>query len=179
MTSAGGAKGAIPEVRLMNKGEIARFFGVSMNTVGDWIRRGAPFIEKGTGRKTPWVFDALEVAEWWQDQKSGARSQATPDHFNDPGNMTPQDRKAWFESESKRLALDESLRQLIPVAEVEQVIATSFAAVAQGLQGLPDTVERRTGCDPSLVLAIQEVIEAEMDSLADKLSALGPTEGDS
>jgi phage terminase Nu1 subunit (DNA packaging protein) len=178
MTSAGGAKGAIPEVRLMNKGEIARFFGVSMNTVGDWIRRGAPFIEKGTGRKKPWVFDALEVADWWYEQKNGARSQSAPINVNNIELMTPQDRKAWFESESKRLALDESMRLLIPVAEVEQVIATSFAAIAQGLQGLPDTVERRTGCDPSLVQAVQEVVEAEMDSLADKLSSLGPTEGE-
>jgi phage terminase Nu1 subunit (DNA packaging protein) len=176
MTSAGGAKGAIPESRLMNKGEIARFFGVSMNTVGDWIRRGMPYIEKGTGRRVPWVIDALEVAEWWLEQRSGARSQSVPDPANNVNMMTPQDRKAWYESEAKRLALDEQSRQLIPVAEVEQVIATSFAAIAQGLQGLPDTVERRTGCDPSLVQAIQEVVEAEMDSLADKLSALGPTE---
>lgn len=130
-------------------------------------------MHQGSGRSDPWVFDALEVAKW----HFGGRNRRSSSTAGDIDSFSPQERKAWFESEMKRQALDEQSRRLIPVEEVEQVIATSFAAIAQGLQGLPDTIERRTGCSAEMVEAIQAVVEAEMDSLATRLAVIGPTDG--
>jgi hypothetical protein len=122
------------------------------------VVRGKP------GRK--WVFDAIDVARW----KFEGEPQAGGDQ--DPDSMTPQDRKAWYESETKRRALQVSDRELIPAAEVEHVVATAFQAIAQGLRSLPDNIERRTGCGPDVVEAIELALDSEMDALADKLSAL-------
>jgi len=99
---------------------------------------------------------------------SGAASDADPD------SMAPQDRKAWYDSELKRRALQERDRELIPVEEVERVIATAFSAIAQGLRSLPDNIERRTGAAPDVIAAIECVLDAEMSSIADRLSELGP-----
>jgi phage terminase Nu1 subunit (DNA packaging protein) len=157
----------------MNKQQVSAFFDISMTGLNNWIRRGCPAVHRGSGRADPWIFDALEVAEWRFAGQSRAANNDSPEDY------PPNERKAWYESELKRQQLDASMRKLIPIEEVEQVIATSFSAIAQGLQSLPDTVERRTGCDPDLVLEIQKIVESEMDALADKLAIIGPTdEGD-
>lgn len=113
--------------------------------------------------------DALAVAEW---RFSGRAAGETVD----PDTMTPQDRKAWYESEKHRRALQEKDRELIPADEVEVTVATAYSAISQGLRSLPDNVERRTGCSPDVVAALEAAIDAEMDALADKLAMLGPVE---
>lgn len=157
-------------LRQANKAQIAEFFDVSIKAVDGWIRRGCPVVKRG-GRAIPWVMDALAVAEW---RFSG---QSSSDEV-DPDQMIPTDRKAWYESETKRRALQVADRELIKAEEVEVAIATAFSAIAQGLRSLPDNIERRTGCDPTVVAAIEEVIDAEMDALADKLMLLAPVSED-
>jgi len=151
-------------VRLSNKSGVAEFFGVSVNTVDAWLRKGCPTLDKGD-RGRAYVFDLLEVAKW-RFCTGSASGETSVD------NMTPTDRKAWFESEKARLVVEERDRELIAATEVERVVATSFAVLSQGLQSIPDNVERRTGCDPEVVVAVRDVIEKEMDGLADSLSRL-------
>jgi phage terminase Nu1 subunit (DNA packaging protein) len=157
-------------LRSANKAQIAEFFDVSIKAVDGWIRRGCPVVKRGS-RATPWVMDALAVAEW----RFGAQS-ATDDI--DPDQMIPTDRKAWYESETKRRALQVADRELLQAGDVEVAIATAFSAISQGLRSLPDNIERRTGCEPAVVAAIEEVIDAEMDALADKLMLLAPVAED-
>jgi phage terminase Nu1 subunit (DNA packaging protein) len=155
-------------LRRGNKAQIAEFFDVSIKAVDGWIRRGCPVLKRGS-RKEPWVMDALAVAEWrFTGQSQG--------DVVDPDDMAPQDRKAWYESETKRRALQVQDRELVEIGEVEKAVATAFSAIAQGLRSLPDNVERRTGCDPVIVIAMETAIDAEMDALADKLSMLAPIE---
>lgn len=161
----------VSRLRAANKAQIAEFFDVSIKCVDGWVRRGCPVVKRGN-RSTPWQMDALAVAEWYFGRQS-------EDGDVDPDSLNPQDRRAWYDSEIKRRALQTTDRELILSAEVEEVIATSFAAIAQGLRSLPDTIERRTGCDPDVVAAIEDVLAAEMDALADKLSMLGPVDDDS
>jgi len=161
----------VPRLRKANKAQIAEFFDVSTFTVDAWVRRGCPVVFRGDQAK-PWVFDALEVARW----RFGGSTGSADGEGADPDSMAPQDRKAWFDSEIKRRALQERDRELITVDEVERVIATAFSAIAQGLRSLPDNVERRTGCSPDVVAAVEEVVDAEMSSVADRLAELGPVD---
>lgn len=158
-------------LRRANKAQIAEFFDVSIKAVDGWIRRGCPVLKRGS-RSTPWVMDALAVAEW----RFGGQSSAED---IDPDQMIPTDRKAWYESEKTRLLLQEKARELIPVGEVEVAIATAFSAIAQDLASLPDNIERRTGCSPEVVAALEDAIDAAREALADKLLVLAPVgEGD-
>lgn len=152
------------QLRRLNKSELAEFFGVSVQAVDGWCRRNCPVIERGAPGR-PWAFDAVEVAKWRYSVPDA------PDGV-DPDEMLPSDRKAWYESETKRRALQVQDRELIPADEVERVIATAFSAIAQGLRSLPDNIERRTGCTPDVVEAIDLALDGEMDALADKLTEL-------
>ena len=155
----------VQSLRRLNKSELAEFFGVSPQALDGWIRRGCPAVTRGQPGR-PWVFDALDVARWRFGPGDSPSGELNPD------DMTPQDRKAWFESETKRRALQVQDRELIPAIEVEQVVSTAFQAIAQGLRSMPDNIERRTGCPPEIVEAIEVALDAEMNALAEKLSSL-------
>lgn len=160
------------ELRLMNKFQLAVFMDVSQPTVTNWTRRGCPYVQQGQKGGDQWIFDAYEVAKWYFRTNGGKGAAADrPIEL-----MSPNERKNWYDSEARRIRLEESQGRLIPVESLEEAISTAFAALAQGLQGLPDTVERRTGCEPDVVEAVQTVVEAEMESLATQLSKLGPTD---
>lgn len=92
----------------------------------------------------------------------------------DPDRLTPSDRRAWFDSEAKRRELQVRDRELIPAAEVQRVISTAFAAIASELRGIPDNLERRGDATADQAERIAQAIDAAMDALADRLTALSP-----
>lgn len=90
----------------------------------------------------------------------------------DPDKLSPTDRKAWFDSELKKIQVEEKERTLIPAHEVEATLATAYASVSQGLRAIPDNLERIHGIEPELAETVGNIIEAQMDSLANKLESL-------
>lgn len=159
----------VPEVRRANKAQAAQFFGISLPTLERWIRDGAPVVQQGT-RGVSWILDLRQIAEWKYGAWNGCEL--------NPETLPPTERKAWYDGETRRRALQERDRELIPAAEVEQVIATAFGAIAQGMRSIPDNIERKTGCGPDIVEAIERAIDAEMNALADKLATLAATTED-
>lgn len=167
------SKGGVSEIskshrlRSANKAECAEFFDVAIKTIDGWVRRGCPVVRRGSAG-TPWEFDLFEVCQW---RINGQSTDAA-----EPDQMTPQDRKAWYESEGRRRELQVKDRELIPVDEVEEAIATAFGAISQGMLSLPDNVERRTGCSAEMIEAVESVVHSELNALADRLQDLAPVE---
>jgi len=64
-------------------------------------------------------------------------------------------------------------RRLIPVAEVDEVMALAFATVAQRLLTLPDELERNAGLSPEQAELAENTIHAAMEQLAEELATLG------
>lgn len=156
-------------VRKANKAELAEFFNVSIPTIDAWIRKGMPVVQRGA-KTVPWVFDLLAVTLWKfapQDDESGPV---------DPEKLPPAERKAWYDSEMRRRELQKTDRELIPAAEVGQVIATAFAAVAQSVRSLPDNLERRLSLAPEVVDEIGRAMDEHLDDLAERLQKLGTEE---
>ncbi|MEM1191549.1 MAG: DUF1441 family protein [Pseudomonadota bacterium] len=160
----------VSERRLANKAQAAEFFGVSVNTIDRWIRRKCPVVQRGSLGK-PWVLDLLSIAEWkftrGSDEADGEDDDQIP-----PEKLPPADRKAWYESEVKRRAIQELDRELIPVAEVERTVSTAFAAIAADIKSLPDNLERRHGFPVELIEALEQGLFGAMDALADRLANL-------
>lgn len=156
----------LPDIREATKAECAEFFEVSLPTLENWVRRGCPFVQRG-GRGVSWVFDLLAVAKWHFAPDSEVDA-------SDPMTLPAAERKAWFESEIKRRDLQERDRELIPSSEVEQVVATAFASIAQSVRSLPDNMERRLGLSPEAVESMTFAIDEYMDELADRLSKMSP-----
>jgi hypothetical protein len=141
---------------------LAECFGIHRQTLTKRIK-DAGLAPSGTWRGNP-TYHIAEVAELLHagEDRGG----------QNPDEMTPQDRKAWYDSEKTRRQLQALERDLIPVGEVERVVATSFAAIAQELRALPDNLERRHGIAPEVVIKVEEGIFVAMDTLADKLAEL-------
>jgi phage terminase Nu1 subunit (DNA packaging protein) len=94
----------------------------------------------------------------------------------DPEKMSPKDRLDFYRGTREREKALEESRKLIHIAEVEQVIATAFSAIAQGIRSIPDHLERRTGCAPEIAEEVERLLDEEMTILADRLAVLSPVE---
>ena len=92
----------------------------------------------------------------------------------DPDSLTPTDRKAWYDSELRRRQLQLTDRELIPASELERCLAVAFAALAKSIRSIPDNLERRTGCSPEIAEAVERMLDAELEGLADRLATLAP-----
>ena len=87
---------------------------------------------------------------------------------NDPSNMSPKDRKDWFDSEKGRVWLDKEERRLIPASEVVTVFSSITKSSVQVLNTLPDILERDEALAPAVIVRVQRIIDALRNSLADK-----------
>lgn len=150
--------------RIANKAQAAAFFNVSLPTIEAWIRRGAPVRRQGS-RGSSWELDLLELAEW---HFGGAKAE---DEL-DPDTMSPQDRKAWYDSEMKKRELQEKDRELVPTSEVEEVVATAFAAIAQDIWAIPDKLERSHGVSATVAAQVERGLSLALDGLVERLSKL-------
>lgn len=80
------------------------------------------------------------------------------DGERDPRLMSPTDRKAWYQSEIARFAVETEARQLIPAAEVEAEQAELVKGLVQFLDTLGDQLERDCALTPEQVDAVNASI---------------------
>ena len=154
-------------IRIGNKAQCAAFFDVTLSTIEAWIRKGMPILQQGS-RGVAWEIDLLEVCKW----RFGGQSTAAPDF--DPDLLEPVPRRAWYEGEVKKRELQVKDRELIPVEEVERVVATAFAALASDIRAIPDNLERKHGISGDVAEQVEEALNEAMDGIADRLSAVAP-----
>lgn len=76
-----------------------------------------------------------------------------------PDDMTPKERKDWFDSEKGRIWLEKELRQLIPHHEVVGVYSAMVKSVVQAIETLPDVLERDVALPPSAVSLVQDSVD--------------------
>lgn len=153
--------------RIGSKAACAEFFDVSLPTIEAWIRRGMPVVQKGA-KGVAWVIDLCAAAEW--------RFAGPKDSESDPEGMSPADRKAWYEGETKRRDLQIRDKELIPAGDVERVIATAFAAISSDIRAIPDNLERKYGISGDVAESVEALLHEAMDAMADKLATLAPVE---
>ncbi|MBJ3592104.1 DUF1441 family protein [Salmonella enterica subsp. enterica serovar Saintpaul] len=93
------------------------------------------------------------------------------------GEMSPQDRKAWYQSENERLKFEAASRELIPVEEVAREYASLAKAVVMVLETLPDILERDCALTPTAVTRVQIIIDDLRDEMARKISESDSCDG--
>lgn len=151
---------SLSPLRSANKAEVAEFFDVSVGSVEAWIRRGCPVFQRGR-RGYPWIIDLLAVAQW----RYGVTDE--PER-TDPDDMTPKDRKDWYDGEKKRREMMVEDRELIPVSEFDAEYSRVIKIVAAGLETLPDKLELDAGLTG---LQLQPVIRT-VDTMRETLYQL-------
>lgn len=152
----------IPPSRRANKALVADFFGVAITSVDGWVRRGCPYVQRGE-RGTPWVFDLLQVAEW---RFGGNRTEAIE---KDPEDMPPKERKDWYEGEKVRVSLEVDKGNLITLDQYREELARILKQIANTLEVLPDTLERKCALQASVVSELQQELDRERAALVSRL----------
>ncbi|WP_406915181.1 DUF1441 family protein [Enterobacter quasiroggenkampii] len=82
------------------------------------------------------------------------------------GEMEPQDRKAWYQSERERLKFEQEVGELIPASDVAREFAEMAKAMIQVLETLPDILERDCALNPATVSRVQSIIDDLRDEIA-------------
>lgn len=82
--------------------------------------------------------------------------------------MTPHDRKAWYQSERERLKFEQEVGELLPVSDVAREFGILAKAVVQVLETLPDILERDCALSPKAVLQVQGIIDDLRDTIAER-----------
>lgn len=83
----------------------------------------------------------------------------------DPMRLPPMERRAWYQSENERLEVERKKGQLVPAADVEAEFATLTKLLVQGLETLPDRLER----DAQLTPAQAEKVQNALDEIREEL----------
>ena len=151
------SKATIAERRQANKAELAEWFGVSVATVDAWLRRGAPYVQKG-GPGRGWVLDLRDVAQWYY----GKSAQDTEE---DPDKLDPKNRLDWYRGTRERTRHLQEVGELIPAADYERALSGALKTVAVTLESLPDVLERDAGIDGAAVERAQAVIDRVREGL--------------
>lgn len=85
------------------------------------------------------------------------------------GEMSPQDRKAWYQSENERLKFETAVRELIPAHEAKRVFVLMVKTMIMVLETLPDVLERDCALSPAATERVQESVDNLRDTLADAM----------
>ena len=82
-----------------------------------------------------------------------------------PDELPPHKRKAWYEGELRRVDIEKKKGELIPAEEIRQVWAETLKGVMLTLDTLVDVVERDVGLKPDQIKCIQGIIDNQREIL--------------
>lgn len=102
----------------------------------------------------------------------------------DPDKLRPFERRAYYQGERDKLALAQERGELVPAFEVERTFANMFKTVTQGLETLPDVLERDAGIQGHVLVMIEqkidelrEVLASQIDEMQDDADSAVPLSG--
>lgn len=136
----------------LNVGQIANLTGVSRPTVASKLSGITP-VQNGKNLKLYSLEQLLRLG--FDTVRSGNVDE-----------LSPSDRRAFWQAENERLKYEASTGELIPAFEVAQEMSILAKAVVQQLETLPDILERDCGLQPKDLIRVQQVIDDVRDQMA-------------
>lgn len=88
-----------------------------------------------------------------------------------PEEMTPQDRKAWYQSEKDRLTVELQQGALVTAEDCREQLAAVVKATAQMLDTLPDILERDCGLQAGELDRVEGMIRRLREDWAEGVAA--------
>lgn len=83
----------------------------------------------------------------------------------DPDKLKPFERNAWYKAEREKLHLQLERADVVPAIEVERKFGTLFKVLVQGLDTLPDVIERDVGATPKQLMCIEKHLDELRNAL--------------
>lgn len=139
----------------VNVSQLAELVGMNRNLVARRLRELELVAGNGENLKVYELGPALQAL-------------LTPS-VKEKGEMSPQDRKAWYQSENERLKFEEASRELIPAGECAAVYRQMVKATVMTLETLPDLLERDCALSPQATTYVQSAIDDFRDYLYEEM----------
>lgn len=163
----------------VNRNEIAEVLGISVPTVTSWMGDGMPYVEGG-GKGKPYVFDTVEVIEWWAENKRrrSRTGPSAPSNFDGPGDMPEtydeaERREKVAKADKAELELAKAAGRVVEIEDVASAIAEMHVKVRTRLLALGNKVRVRVsayfGGDKA---AEEQVVTTVEEAIADAIAEL-------
>lgn len=130
MAAGTGSKGQI-----VNRTGLSDIFGVALNTIDAWVKKGCPVVQKGGGRGQEWKFNTADVGKWLRAD-AAAEAKGTKDASIDELNR----RKAQASTELVELDLAKAKGEVATIADFERTTSMLMGAIRQNVMNVPQRV---------------------------------------
>lgn len=147
--------------RLWSINALADEFGIDRRTVKKRLEGIAPAGVSGGGHPAWRLRDAAAAV-------LGLRAPLA-DGAVDPDKLQPKDRLDHYRAEREKAKWELEQRVSIPAPEVEAVVAEAFKALSQGLDSIPDVLEKDCALGAKEVELAIDVVDGIRYSLYEKL----------
>lgn len=179
-----------PQPLPVNKGEMARFFRVSLPTVDRWVQLGCPVIEGGSNG-VPYQFDVHAVKAWRdqveeREKRAAAERQqqldAAQSELFGGEQLAPQgiDNVVDFlNAERLALIVGKQKGELIAREDIRNDYAAMFGVVRQQMLGWAATLARTAGLSPEQQQEAEKLVRTTLVAMHGQIKdpSLRPTEG--
>lgn len=159
--------------RSINKSEVADVFGVSLQTVDQWVRKGLSCTKSGQEV----LFNSAAVVAFLELQaEARAAASSRPADAEEA-----RARKLAAEAELAEMERDERRGQLIPISVVERVVSEEYAAVRAKLLSLPGKLAPLVAIEDDEVTCrdlIERGVTEALDELARDAGEIGADAAD-
>src|SRR5689334_23302354 len=134
--------------RIVSRVDLASLLAVSLPTIDAYVRRGCPFVARGSKGKE-WQFDTAAVIEWLRDSAVADATAATKDVSFDEARR--QDVAA--SAQIKQYELAKLRRTMVAIDEIEERLTEEYAAAKSRLVAIPGRVAQKlvAATDPAEV----------------------------
>ena len=146
-----------------NLSKIAEAFGFSRDTVRKRLRDAG--VDAVTRRGNQPLYSLEDVGPALYAGRDMGGTAISPDE------MDPKSRKDWYQSENERLKFEKDQRHLVADHEMAREMSIALKAVANGLDSLPDELERECGLPADALELVIVKIDALRESVYTEASA--------
>ena len=150
----------------VNRSKLAEIFGVSVDTVSAWAKRGCPVLERGR-KGVEWKFNTASVSGWLVQQ-----AQEPPASEGDarpaPNFDKERARREQIDADLAELKLRKERGELIELETILSAVRSEYAVVRTRFGSLPGRLAPQI--DPERAIELQPVIADQVDDILRELS---------
>lgn len=162
-----------------NKSKLAEIFGVTIQTIDQWVRDGMPVLERPGQKGHEWKFETSEAINWRignrieaavKGKKAGRK--AAPADLDDP-ETAARIRKLNADAEAKEHSLALLRREAVSITDFESALNAAISAARGKLLGMGAHLAPVVAIE-SDVNTCQASIDAVVREILQELSDLRP-----
>jgi len=177
----------------MSQVEMAEALKVTVNTLGKWLNDDSfPVAQRG-GMGKAYILRLSHCFSWKQAREAAVEAQRLHNRavidrlqatflgvdLDDPGaTLSAKDRRALADADFAHNRAAQLRRQLVPLDEVNDLLEAIFGILRNGVEGMPDRLERELSLKPHQVTLVQRLGADILTDMVNRIEAAELTERD-